>query len=100
MGLDIPIPVILPLRTTDVGEVADVLIEAGAHKGKGTNRICIPESMICDALSKCPSEFYTWSVDGKKTLIGGDSRQYSTCLVDPGMNTDNCLLYTSDAADE
>ncbi len=75
----------------DIGkaEIAERLLAVGASRGKSDNRICLPATLIEESLSKCPTEFHIWSVDRQRHLVGANSRQYSTCLVDPGMNTES-----------
>lgn len=62
------------------------LLSEGA-KDIGHGRVCFDEPMIKDALARCPNEFDVFSVCGKKYRLGGEARQYSTCCVDPGMNS-------------
>ncbi|MCX6992563.1 MAG: trimethylamine methyltransferase family protein [Kiritimatiellaeota bacterium] len=62
------------------------LVSKGA-KDVGRGRVCFDAAMIKDALAHCPPEFDVFSVCGEKHRIGGAARQYSTCCVDPGMNS-------------
>lgn len=68
-------------------EIEQRLLKIGAKPGKMSHTVCFDEKMIEDALGTCPSSFTISSINGAKHLIGKDGRQYSSCIIDPKMNT-------------
>ena len=71
----------------DIGspKIYNMLLENGAARGKGQQRVRIDESMVKKALSTCLYDYEIAFLNGKKKNIR-NNRHYSTCLVDPKIN--------------